>query len=176
MAEETLEIRNENQRTMGVMSLCTPHVHPGRLKGTLFPSLLLLVAVACPAPAGAAERGSPGSESAETAVVTDSGGNETATTPGSEQEKASAAQPVAVAADGASANVASEKAGTPPEGDAAAKKNGHWLGFPIPIINPVLGYGLVGGVLYTRTLGESAKESKPSQSRSRQRPAAAEPD
>jgi outer membrane protein assembly factor BamA len=51
------------------------------------------------------------------------------------------------------------EAGTSLESDTKAKKKGHWLGFPIPITNPVLGYGLVGGVLYNRKLGRSQKES-----------------
>lgn len=36
-----------------------------------------------------------------------------------------------------------------------AGKQGRWLAFPIPISNPTLGTGLVGGVIYNRRLGGS---------------------
>jgi len=111
-------------------------------------------------PAAAAERGSTGTGSAEAIVAAGAGTNEVASSPGNKEDGPPATQPADAASENAgSEDAASEKAGTPPEGDAAAKKKGHWLGFPIPIINPVLGYGLVGGVLYNRTLGGSAKES-----------------
>ena len=133
-----MKIRRKNHRNARAIGPGSLLVRTRRLKGALSTSLFLVALVASFPSAGAAERGSPGTESAEEIVAAGPEVKEAASPSETDEDVQSSTQPAT---------------------EAAAKKKGHWLGFPIPIINPVLGYGLVGGVLYNRTLGESAKES-----------------